>query len=595
MMSGKVLKIFFSLIIALSAMRISAQSIAPVDLQCAMVLPNGDINLSFTPVANPCGPFEYYVVYLSVNVNGPYTAYDTIYTESTSTYLHPGANGTITTWYYYIVSFYNCPGFTEGYSDTISNSPITSPVIDYVTVTSSGIEFYWFPTSSPTCYAYVIYYDQGGGFAVAIDTVIGCANNMYLDIIADPNTSVYDYTIAAMDSCGNVYLFNSQPQHNILLTASEDYCAKEITLNWNIYTGWNGGVQGYELWVSVNGAASSLSQSFSNVTSSYVYSGYSTGDILCFTIHAIKNGGSPVSVSNEVCITTSAVQVSSFNYITNVTVSAPNEITVYFLNADTNSLEFIRMQRAAPDSASATFASQNNIPNSGSLPASDTYVDVDVNTENQSYWYRILSIDDCNTEFLSGKGRSIQLTGIINGDLESEIEWNSFYLEHSTVQNYIVHRITDIGSTVAATLPPTQTSFQDDLNPLLSESSSFCYMIEAVHDVSLPNGFTSTESSFSNEICMLLPARAYVPNAFVPDGLNNILKPYIAFSGAGNYTFQVYNRWGKIVFETHDPDAGWDGSYNGKEQPSGGYAYYLEFTADDGKKVVRKGTVVLVR
>ena len=63
----------------------------------------------------------------------------------------------------------------------------------------------------------------------------------------------------------------------------------------------------------------------------------------------------------------------------------------------------------------------------------------------------------------------------------------------------------------------------------------------------------------------------YVPNAFTPDenGLNDIFKPEIYgihdihFDEENYYTFQVFDRWGQIIFDTHDPDAGWNGSVSG--------------------------------
>jgi gliding motility-associated-like protein len=334
-------------------------------------------------------------------------------------------------------------------------------------------------------------------------------------------------------------------------------------------------------------------QSLANNISTYTYTGYAAGDNLCFTVHALHTGGTPVSVSNNLCINAAAVQVSTFNFITNVSVLNKNEVTINYMNDTTAVLNFIHMQRSSPDTSN--FQALNSIAVVGSLPQFDTYVDSTAKTDDKSYWYNILAIDNCNTNYISLYGRSIHLTGIIDGAMQSELTWNPFSLGYSTVQNYIIHRVTDTGSSIAATLPSSATSFNDDLNPMLGQSNSFCYMIEAVHDVALPNGYTGTFSSYSNQICLQLPARAYVPNAFVPDGKNNILKPYIAFSDANNYTFQVYDRWGKMIFESHDVNVGWNGTYNGKDQPAGAYAYHLQFTGDDGKKIIRSGTVVLIR
>lgn len=56
----------------------------------------------------------------------------------------------------------------------------------------------------------------------------------------------------------------------------------------------------------------------------------------------------------------------------------------------------------------------------------------------------------------------------------------------------------------------------------------------------------------------------YIPNTFTPDGdeYNNIFKPVFA-SGVDpmTYTLLIFNRWGEILFESHDLEIGWDGSY----------------------------------
>ena len=52
-----------------------------------------------------------------------------------------------------------------------------------------------------------------------------------------------------------------------------------------------------------------------------------------------------------------------------------------------------------------------------------------------------------------------------------------------------------------------------------------------------------------------------VPNSFTPngDGLNDVFLPiFNAESGVKEYKFEVYNRWGQLVFETGDLTTGWD-------------------------------------
>ena len=88
----------------------------------------------------------------------------------------------------------------------------------------------------------------------------------------------------------------------------------------------------------------------------------------------------------------------------------------------------------------------------------------------------------------------------------------------------------------------------------------------------------------------------YIPNAFSPngDGVNEIFRP----TGAGIisiYWFRVLNRYGELVFETNQWNAGWDGNYKGRPQPVGNYVWMIKGKARNGRVIEMKGNVVLVR
>lgn len=87
----------------------------------------------------------------------------------------------------------------------------------------------------------------------------------------------------------------------------------------------------------------------------------------------------------------------------------------------------------------------------------------------------------------------------------------------------------------------------------------------------------------------------YVANAFSPNGDNN--NDYIPVRGecVRELTFKIFNKWGNLVFETHELNDGWDGYYQGKLQNTGVYVYLLEATFADGKFVTESGDISLIR
>lgn len=87
----------------------------------------------------------------------------------------------------------------------------------------------------------------------------------------------------------------------------------------------------------------------------------------------------------------------------------------------------------------------------------------------------------------------------------------------------------------------------------------------------------------------------YVPNAFSPnsDGLNDFFRSWSA--EVGNFSLRVYNKYSRVLFETNDQDASWDGMYEGKECPEGVYTWFIRYDGPDKKGRTLSGKVSLIR
>jgi len=94
----------------------------------------------------------------------------------------------------------------------------------------------------------------------------------------------------------------------------------------------------------------------------------------------------------------------------------------------------------------------------------------------------------------------------------------------------------------------------------------------------------------------------YMPNAFTPDGdgLNDFFGPFGLGFDTDEYFFQIYDRWGKVIYETNDINKPWDGTVlkTGNLAPFGVYTWSIYFirTNDNDKHRYRKsGHVTLIR
>lgn len=98
----------------------------------------------------------------------------------------------------------------------------------------------------------------------------------------------------------------------------------------------------------------------------------------------------------------------------------------------------------------------------------------------------------------------------------------------------------------------------------------------------------------------LCNGRIYMPNAFTPneDGINEKFKPITADPSV-EFHMSIFDRWGKMIFETYDIHEGWDGNFEGEPCPTGNYVWRIDYqgqgTESPGKKGSDVGTVMLVR
>lgn len=91
----------------------------------------------------------------------------------------------------------------------------------------------------------------------------------------------------------------------------------------------------------------------------------------------------------------------------------------------------------------------------------------------------------------------------------------------------------------------------------------------------------------------------YVPNTFTPDGdeFNNEFKPVFA-SGFDpqSYTLTIFNRWGEVLFESHDTNVGWDGTYSDSLVKEGVYSWKISFKSlENDKKYTDQGHVNILK
>ena len=87
----------------------------------------------------------------------------------------------------------------------------------------------------------------------------------------------------------------------------------------------------------------------------------------------------------------------------------------------------------------------------------------------------------------------------------------------------------------------------------------------------------------------------YVPISFTPngDGLNDVFQP--KGYGVTKYEFEIYDRWGEMLFHTNDFSTGWDGKAGGQLISDGIYTYRIRLSNVFGQNREFTGHVTLYK
>lgn len=467
------------------------------------------------------------------------------------------------------------------------------PIISAVSIDTltNAVNISWNQNGQDDTYGYVIYTYNSAGFLYELDTVWGIGSTSYSyspDITQGPLT----YSVAAFDSC---YTPSTPPTFqtsakaivhtSLFLTHELNICTDEVVLNWNAYNAWTGTTT-YQIWSSLNGQPNTLIGTTTNTTFTADVQGLQD---YCFFIKAISSSGS-VSFSTRTCLTIIAPTQPAFHYLKVATVNA-NQIDLIHTVDASSGVTAISFERKSTD---GSFESIGEV-----AVTSNTilFTDADVDVNEMSYTYRARIIDSCGRPGIESNEAQTILMQLIKDDTRmiNYISWNAYEEFNGGVIGYNLYRgINGVYSGPAiAVLPSTIRSFEDDVHEL-EFNGKICYFVDAVEGSNLYN---DPQFSRSNEVCSVFEPLVYIPNAFVPDGVNQYFVPILNFFDPSKYTFTIFDRLGRIVFESSIPTEGWDGTiaFSDEAAQPGTYIYQLQLADGNGVETVYRGHVTLVR
>jgi len=491
----------------------------------------------------------------------------------------------------------NCDFTSNIEGDIFEDKIVPSiPVISTVNIDTltNDITVSWDVNSQPDTYGYVVYQTDLNGNLVEIDTVWGRPNTTYTHS-ENLENGPFQYSIAAFDSCYTTNVpptfqtsAKANPHTTNDLSTSINACDELLTLTWTGYLGY-GTIDFYIVFMKTNGGAwIEIAQTQSNSYSTNI----NLGDEIIVTVQAFSNQNQ-TSFSNIDTVALISGNGAEMSYLSVATVYG-KEVAVKQNITNLGSAEIIELYRLNDETQIFEKIEQKYIGTDSQV----IFIDSDVETSEKSYSYKTKSIDTCNlkSEF-SEIGKTMLLKIITIEETETHtLQWTPYTEFLGEISRYNVYRSVDgyFDPTPIAVLPYNTRSYTDTVDQYSTPSQGkICYYVEAVE---ASNIYGLQETSFSNVACEIIEPIIYIPNAFTVGGQNPIFKPSTSHNRIEEYLFEIYDRSGRVIFKTDQPDIGWDGKLLDKKQfaKEGVYVYRLSLRDGNGIEVIRHGHVTLL-
>ncbi|RFC54386.1 T9SS type B sorting domain-containing protein [Brumimicrobium aurantiacum] len=472
------------------------------------------------------------------------------------------------------------------------------PVITNVNIDSlsNDITINWDTNKQEDTYGYVVYQRDLNGNLVEIDTVFGRTNTSYTHT-ENLENGPFQYSIAAFDSC---YTSNVPPTYQTSAKAdphttnhirtSIDACNRLLNINWTGYNGFNA-ISTHKIHIKTNGGAwQELGQTQANAFNTPM----NIGDELIVVVETVSDQG-VISFSNKDTVTLESGQGPGISYLRAASVDGEN-IEIKHKVSLNDGAQSIVLERYNESTQQFEFIEEQTL----SIYTEIVFIDEDplLETDRRSYTYRTKTIDTCNqVTSISNIGKTIFLN-VITDELQEKntLQWTPYEEFIGGLSRYKIYRSVDgiFDPSPIVTLPYNVRTYTDNVSSLGEESEGkICYYVEAEE---ASNQYGIKDVSQSNFVCAVISPVIYIPNAFTLGGKNPILKPETRQRQIDDYQFEIYDRYGRVIFTTSDPNEGWDGRLKDQSRfaNEGVYIYRLSLRDGNGIEVVRHGHVTLL-
>ena len=448
---------------------------------------------------------------------------------------------------------------------------------------SQQIFLEWIPSTSDDVMGYVV---CSGEPCVTLDTIWGATANSYTCANCSAE-QINSLAVMAFDTCFNTSL-RTDRHSNVVLSAQRENCSDKVKLSWNEYEGFD--VLRYEIYKKENNSAFTLVGN----TQALNYQATIDPTIPNYEFYILIVGANNItSKSNRVVMTISSAQQPEFVEIRKVSVKDRNQGVEleFFVDADIVVNKY-RLKRAENGGEYKVIA---NIPYTGNNTVQ--YTDnISLENNKNDYSYIFEAPDACNLVYTASRPATIMRLELTEVDRSTNsLSWNAYNSWDNGVGVYEIYRQPESEPAPVLCGTSGSSTFTDFMGDVITASDKTNYYVRAVEAGAGNDG--KVQTALSTRASIKRETIIFIPNAFTPraaEGDNDIFKPTCYFVKQGTYSMRVFNRQGGLLFQTNNPEEGWDGTFKGEYCHPNTYVYIIEYVNSDGEKVIKKGAFALV-
>jgi gliding motility-associated-like protein len=463
------------------------------------------------------------------------------------------------------------------------------PTIDFVSVDTGTNHVYirWYPKPADTIDRFVVYeFRDEAGFV--LDTV-GPEIREFIWETTKAEDQAVSMTISS-ERDGYALSPFTAPHTTIHLTTHYDSCEKEIQLDWTPYQGWEDDMVRHDVFVSIDGGAYDSIDATGDTVYSFVHNNIEDNHHYCYVVKAIRSDGAG-SFSNIACRMVEHPLHPQWIDAEQASALGEDQISMEFYIEESAEVTSFQVYKSSGPGKPFIEHQVFTDVSGPTLPFTDEVV-----STGKPYQYKLYSLDVCGQPVVASNVTGNVVLQATSVALQAFLSWTPYTDYEAGVKNYHIYRITNQADPVEIdAVDAPDTAYTDNLDFVSGSDieDEICYYVVAEENDGVSRG--QKGYSQSNTTCISVTPNILMPNAFTPndDGRNDIIKPVLTFIPE-KYTFQVFDRWGGRMFQTTDPEEGWDGSIMGNGKASEGvYIYYILLTTTKGIEVEQRGEITL--